>query len=808
MAKLRLDLQLTGFKQAQGKLKQFGNNIKSVGASMQRFSLPLALAGGAAIKMGADFDKSMTKIKSLVGLTGDQVDKMGKQAREMAKNMGVSSQEAGDALFYITSAGLESDEAMEVLNASLKASASGLGDVSQVADLATSAMNAYGSDTLSASDATDVLTAAVREGKLNSEELASSMGQVLPVASNMGVSFNEVGAAMAAMSRTGTNAAQGATQLNSILSGLLKPTKQAEEALEKMGLSSGGLKQQIKDEGLLSVLDTLKTNFDKNSDAAGKVFPNIRALRGVLDLTGASAATTREIFDELNASQGATKKAFDETSQSASFKLKKALNGAKESFAEMGSVLLTALLPAIQKLTGVISNLFKSFTNLDASTQNIILGVGALVIALPTLLSLFGTLVSVLGTLMSPIGAIAAGLAGIAYIIATNWAEVAPVLVGLYNRFVDLYNSATLLRVIIGGLKSVFSSVFIFAKSQIDLLTNAFSTMWKLIKEFSEKGMDGSFKQILKDGFREGERISEEAGTEIADTFAKDYKEALDSQLSYATVDSLNTALSDGATFIKGKLQNVLSGMGISAPGGDGGDTKEPPKKLGGLGVDMSMVKDPATLLAEGMAANKPALDAGLNAIGATLTANLLLQQEKMAKFKEIGLQMGDSIKGTFASMGQSIAQGLGAGESALGTFAGVLIETAMTAIGASLATTMGFGAESAGATAKSFGPLAAFVLPALLAGAAVAVKGAFGKIKKPKEFAKGGIVSTPTMGVFGEYPGARANPEVVAPLDKLKSMIGDRGSSQVQVGGSFTVKGQDLVVALQRANKNRDRIL
>ena len=56
---------------------------------------------------------------------------------------------------------------------------------------------------------------------------------------------------MAAMSRTGTNAAQGATQLNSILSGLLKPTKQAEDALNLMGLSSAGLKQQIKDEGLL-----------------------------------------------------------------------------------------------------------------------------------------------------------------------------------------------------------------------------------------------------------------------------------------------------------------------------------------------------------------------------------------------------------------------------------------------------------------------------------------------------------------------------------------------------------------------------
>ena len=163
--------------------------------------------------------------------------------------------------------------------------------------------NAYGSANLSAEDATDVLTAAVREGKLSSEELAGAMGGVLPIASNLGVSFDEVGATLAAMSRTGTNAANGATQLNSILAGLLKPTNQAEDALRSMGLSSAGLKKQIKDEGLLSVLETLKTEFDKNSDAAAQVFPNIRALKGVLDLTGKSAETTKEIFDELNKAQ-------------------------------------------------------------------------------------------------------------------------------------------------------------------------------------------------------------------------------------------------------------------------------------------------------------------------------------------------------------------------------------------------------------------------------------------------------------------------------------------------------------------------
>ena len=75
------------------------------------------------------------------------------------------------------------------------------------------------------------------------------------------------------------------------------------------------------------------------------------------------------------------------------------------------------------------------------------------------------------------------------------------------------------------------------------------------------------------------------------------------------------------------------------------------------------------------------------------------------------------------------------------------------------------------------------------------------------KAFANGGIISGPTLGLMGEYSGARSNPEVVAPLDKLKGMIGQEGQ-KVNVGGSFRVQGQDLVLALQRADKNRNRIL
>ena len=64
-----------------------------------------------------------------------------------------------------------------------------------------------------------------------------------------------------------------------------------------------------------------------------------------------------------------------------------------------------------------------------------------------------------------------------------------------------------------------------------------------------------------------------------------------------------------------------------------------------------------------------------------------------------------------------------------------------------------------------------------------------------PTAFANGGIVSGPTMGLIGEYPGAQNNPEVVAPLDKLKDLLGGEGS------GQFVLRGQDLVLAMQRSN-------
>jgi hypothetical protein len=71
--------------------------------------------------------------------------------------------------------------------------------------------------------------------------------------------------------------------------------------------------------------------------------------------------------------------------------------------------------------------------------------------------------------------------------------------------------------------------------------------------------------------------------------------------------------------------------------------------------------------------------------------------------------------------------------------------------------------------------------------------------------FADGGIVSGPTLGLMGEYPGASTNPEVIAPLDKLKSLMkpSDSGSGYI---ASTMVSGRDLAIVLNRYNKDNQR--
>ena len=92
----------------------------------------------------------------------------------------------------------------------------------------------------------------------------------------------------------------------------------------------------------------------------------------------------------------------------------------------------------------------------------------------------------------------------------------------------------------------------------------------------------------------------------------------------------------------------------------------------------------------------------------------------------------------------------------------------------------------------------------ALIAGATI-VRNSLKQGPEVKAFADGGIVSGPTLGLVGEYPGASSNPEVIAPLDKLKGMLNMNNNNSGFIA-STTIQGRDLAIVLERYNKDARR--
>jgi hypothetical protein len=94
-----------------------------------------------------------------------------------------------------------------------------------------------------------------------------------------------------------------------------------------------------------------------------------------------------------------------------------------------------------------------------------------------------------------------------------------------------------------------------------------------------------------------------------------------------------------------------------------------------------------------------------------------------------------------------------------------------------------------------------AFGIAAVAAGAAIKAT-----LSEGVAFANGGIVSGPTLGLVGEYPGASTNPEVIAPLNKLKGLL-DMGNSEGGYIAETRVSGRDLAIVLNRYNNDAKRI-
>jgi TP901 family phage tail tape measure protein len=223
------------------------------------------------------YEAQMAQIRALTGATEQDTDLLTDSIMDMAREMPKSPAELGAGAYFILSSGIEdAADAADVLEVAARASTIGLGETEAVANALTTVLNAYGKEAGEAGHVTDVMIEAVKQGKAEASEFAGVLGRVVPLAAQMGISFEEVAANLATFTRLGVSADEAATGLRQVMASLLKPTRQQEEAMKELGFSAEGLRQQIKDQGLLATLDEMITATGGNEAAVASLFPNMR----------------------------------------------------------------------------------------------------------------------------------------------------------------------------------------------------------------------------------------------------------------------------------------------------------------------------------------------------------------------------------------------------------------------------------------------------------------------------------------------------------------------------------------------------
>ena len=385
----------TGIQNTRTRIQGMSQDVAAAARGFGILGGAIVAAGAGALSQFIPFEDQIAKIRGLVGVSNEELDGMVPRIHKIGAATGVGPDKLADALFRITSNGLRGAEAMDVLERSANAQAIGLGDAAVSANVATSAINAYGSENLTAAQIFDQLTAGIRLGNLETDQLAGSIDRLLPTTSALGIEFHEITGLMSAMSRTGTDANQSVTQLGQVMFTLLQPSVEAEDVLARFGFTARQLREHIGEHGLLQTLELLRNSFGDNDEAIGDVFGNIRAFRGVIDLLGPNLSVTQEIMADMADTTGELDGAF-ERSETRGRDLRRTM-----AQLQSGAILLgNALAPIVDMVVGPLTAGIRRFTELLDSDNVAVQRVAqAVFIFGGILLGLSGTLFAVAGAM-------------------------------------------------------------------------------------------------------------------------------------------------------------------------------------------------------------------------------------------------------------------------------------------------------------------------------------------------------------------------------------------------------------------------
>lgn len=448
---------------ASAKIAKTATSLKSAGRGLSTYlSLPLAAVGVASGMMALDFDRSMRNVNSIAQLPERQFNSLKQHVLDLAGPTAQAPKTLAEGLYDLVSSGFNARESMIILHSSALAASAGLTTTEVSTKAVAAALNAYHLPAKKAAGISDTLFETVNRGVLTFDELSTTIGDVLPFASQLGVNLNEVGASIATMTKQGLSSAESVTRLKNTMVSLIKPSKPLAELLGEMGTTGQGLVNQ---RGFQGALEAIMSHTNGTKEALAELFPNIRSMGGVLALTGKSAKSAAEDLAAFKDTTGATNTVLKQQEQSFGFQLQRSWAKLQAVLIELGTTLLPIVVPFILQLAEAGASVVEWFSQLPAPLQHVALGVAALAIVIGPLLFAVGSLIgafAALDVLASPWLALAAGAIvlavglGILYAKSKLFRTVAPFLIGAFLPMVGI----TLLVVQhLDWLKNAFNNV-------------------------------------------------------------------------------------------------------------------------------------------------------------------------------------------------------------------------------------------------------------------------------------------------------------------------------------------------------------
>lgn len=375
-----------------------------------------------ASEAAAEFETATMKIATIADSSKVPLSQMSADIMKLSKETGIGVEGLSEATYSAISASVDTADAVEFTATASKLAAGGFTSSATAVDVLTTALNAYGLQANHAENISDMLITTQNLGKTTVDELAASVGKVIPLASAYGVEMDNLSAAYAELTKGGIATAEAGTYLKAMLNELGDSGSTVGTVLkEETGSSFADLMEQGYSLG--DVMAVLGDSVGGNAGAFNELWSSSEAGIGALSLYNAGAEQFNTTLDAMQTSVGATEQAYKTMTDTTAHAQEEMSNAADNLQIAIGQ----NINPLVEKLYGLGTNVLNFMS--DFATEHPILtkaisaiGIGLGVTATALTSVVFVTQVAIpavaafgaaLNTALGPIGWVAMGITGL-----------------------------------------------------------------------------------------------------------------------------------------------------------------------------------------------------------------------------------------------------------------------------------------------------------------------------------------------------------------------------------------------------------